>query len=162
MFFSGNSKEIEDFPDIDLPQFSLSKLMDDSEEKKNRKTNEKISLSKNGMFTSYSAFNRTKENLLLSNRYATDSFGRSYENILTPCYLAPEELTHNKLSLKEEMKADLFKLGCVLYELYTSQPLFTISSLQEYVHSNSDAASLTGLNTISEPIRVPIQLSYSQ
>ena len=96
----------------------------------------------------------------MSNRYATDAFGRSYENILTPCYLAPEELTQDTLSLEEEMKADLFKLGCVLFELYTSQPLFTISSLQEYVLSNSDAASLTGLNTISEPIRVYTNESF--
>lgn len=95
---------------------------------------------------------------MLSNRYSTDSFGRSYENILTPCYLAPEELTHDQLSLKEEMEADLFKLGCVLYELHTSQPLFTISSLQEYVLSNGDVASLTGLNTISEPIRVLVYI----
>ena len=91
---------------------------------------------------------------MLNNKYATDNFGQSYENILTPCYCAPEELTQTKLSLEDEMKADLFKLGCVLYELCTSQPLFTLSSLREYVASHGDVASITGLHTISEPIRV--------
>ena len=99
-------------------------------------------------------FNQTKETMLLKNRYGTEDFGHSYETILHPCYLSPEELTQSELTLDEICKSDLFKLGCVLFELYTSQPLFTLAKLQEYIQSNGDSSKLTGLNTISEPIRV--------
>lgn len=91
---------------------------------------------------------------MLYNKFATDSFGRSYESLLTPCYFAPEELLHEKLSLEESKQADLFRLGCVLYELYSSQPLFTLSSLQEYIHSQGDLSTLSGIHSIAEPIRV--------
>lgn len=162
MFFSGNAKDLIDLslsspsmePSVPTPSIPSVKETPVEKESNLMVLNGKISLRKIEYPLRTLGFNQTKENLMLHNKYATDSFGRSYENILTPCYLAPEELTHEELSLEMEIKADLFKLGCVLYELYTSQPLFTISTLQEYINSKGDMATLTGLNTISEPIRV--------
>ena len=48
------------------------------------------------------------------NRYATESFAREYEQILSPCYLSPEELAGKTLDLEGLKRSDLFKLGCVL------------------------------------------------
>lgn len=87
-----------------------------------------------------------------NNGFATESFSRTYENILQPCYLAPEELEGHSLPLHQLMRADMFRLGCVLFELFTGHALFTENTLREYI---SDATSThTRLNVLNEPVRV--------
>ena len=87
-----------------------------------------------------------------NNGFATESFSRAYESILQPCYLAPEELDATSLDLQQLMAADMFRLGCVLFELFTGQVLFTKNSLREYAADSTQIRSR--LSVLNEPVRV--------
>ena len=87
-----------------------------------------------------------------NNGFATESFSRAYESILQPCYLAPEELDATSLDLQQLQAADLFRLGCVLFELFTGQVLVTQNSLREYVAD--PAPTRSRLSVLNEPVRV--------
>lgn len=97
-------------------------------------------------------FKQTRENLMQNNGFATESFSRAYESILQPCYLAPEELDATTLDLQQLMAADMFRLGCVLFELFTGQVLFTTNTLREY--RNDSAQIRSRLSVLNEPVRV--------
>lgn len=86
------------------------------------------------------------------NQFHTQSFARLYEDALSPCYAAPEELAASSLSLLALQRADLFKLGCVIYELFMERALFTHTSLRAY--RAAARAPLPELNRLPEPIRV--------
>lgn len=90
------------------------------------------------------------------NRYATESFAREYEQILSPCYLSPEELAGKTLDLEGLKRSDLFKLGCVLFELFTSKVLFTLNSLNSYVSGEGRKRVMSGLMILPEPMRVGV------
>ena len=47
--------------------------------------------------------------------------------------MAPEELDGQLLSREELKRADVFRVGCVVYELFAFKPLFTRLSLEWYV-----------------------------
>lgn len=96
------------------------------------------------------------------NRYATESFAREYEQILSPCYLSPEELTGKTLDLEGLKRSDLFKLGCVLFELFTSKVLFTLNSLSSYMSGEGRKRVMSGLMILPEPMRVGVSaVSYA-
>lgn len=70
--------------------------------------------------------------------------------LLAPCYLAPEELDGCPLNGDAMKRADVFRLGCVIYELFAFQPLFTRLSLRCYKNERQ----LYGLEVLPEPVRV--------
>lgn len=70
--------------------------------------------------------------------------------LLAPCYLAPEELDGRPLNGEDMKRADVFRVGCVIYELFAFQPLFTRLSLQWY----KEEGLLNGLEVLPEPVRV--------
>ena len=84
----------------------------------------------------------------------TESFAREYEQTLSPCYLSPEELTGAPMDLEALKRSDLFKLGCVLFELFTSKVLFTLNSLTSYVRGEGVKRVMSGLTILPEPMRV--------
>lgn len=47
-------------------------------------------------------------------------------------------------------KADVFRLGCIVYELFTFKPLFTRLSLARYVEEKV----LPELEALPEPVKV--------
>ena len=51
--------------------------------------------------------------------------------------------------------ADVFRLGCIVYELFTLKPLFTRMSLARYVEEKQ----LTELEALPEPIRVSLWIT---
>ena len=116
----------------------------------------KITLSGPSGLDSPAAFNQTRENLLNENRYATESFAREYEQILSPCYLSPEELKGVAMDLEALKRSDLFKLGCVLFELFTSKVPFTLNSLTSYVNGEGVKRVMSGLTILPEPMRVGV------
>lgn len=94
-------------------------------------------------------FSQTRENQRLQNQYGTKAFTRRYELLLAPCYLAPEELDGRPLNGEDMKRADVFRVGCVIYELFAFQPLFTRLSLQWY----KEEGLLNGLEVLPEPVR---------
>lgn len=97
-------------------------------------------------------FSQTRENQLLKNQYGSKSFSRRYELLLEPCYMAPEELDGQLLGREELKRADVFRVGCVVYELFAFKPLFTRLSLEWYVKGSP----LNALEVLPEPVKVRI------
>ena len=95
-------------------------------------------------------FSQTRDNHLLENQYGSKSFARRYELLLEPCYMAPEELDGRLLSGEELKRADVFRVGCVVYELFAFKPLFTRLSLEWYVKGSP----LNALEVLPEPVKV--------
>ena len=102
------------------------------------------------MVDSSLAYSQDSQNLRLKNQYNSDSFTRRYELLLSPCYQAPEEFTQTSLTGEAMKKADVFRLGCIVYELFTFKPLFTRLSLARYVGEKI----LPELEALPEPVKV--------
>ena len=66
--------------------------------------------------------------------------------------MAPEELDGQVLSREELKRADVFRVGCVVYELFAFKPLFTRLSLEWYVKGSP----LNALEVLPEPVKVRI------
>ena len=95
-------------------------------------------------------YSQDDDDLRLKNQYSSASFTSRYELLLSPCYQSPEELSNMALSGEAMKQADVFRLGCIVYELFTFKPLFTRMSLTRYVEEKQ----LAELEVLPEPIRV--------